>query len=305
MRTCRLGVNAGRLPENIPDQIENILVRFGLMEDGFLLKASIVLFGKRFLPDFPQCQLRLAKFKGTDKTAFLDQKQMHGNAFTLLEEAMLFLQRHLPIAGKIIPGILEREDEPLFPLEALREALVNAFCHRCYEQPGSAISVAIFDDRLEIWSDGVLPFELVPEDLKKDHSSHPRNPLITNVFYRRGLVEQWGRGTQKIIELCVKAGHPEPEFLEQAGSVVVRFLPAGYVPPHRITHDLTERQRHILHALSKNSRLSFGNVKKSLVNPPKDRTLRDDFQHLKKLGLIEVKGRGQGAKWYLLRRDIE
>ena len=68
--------------------------------------------------------------------------------------------------------------------------------------------------RLEVWSDGTLPFNLKPEDLKKDHASRPRNPIIAQVFYLRGMIERWGRGTQKIVELCVKAGHPEPEFGE-------------------------------------------------------------------------------------------
>ena len=68
-------------------------------------------------------------------------------------------------------------------------------------------------------------------DLKRKHISAPRNPLIAGVFYRRGLIEQWGRGTQKIVDWCVAAGQPEPEFEEQAGAVVVRFLPSGYNPP--------------------------------------------------------------------------
>ncbi|RLB79092.1 MAG: hypothetical protein DRH15_09425 [Deltaproteobacteria bacterium] len=115
---------------------------------------------------------------------------------------------------------------------------------------GGAVSLAIFDDRLEIWSDGTLPFGLKPEDLKRDHASRPRNPIIAQVFYLRGMIERWGRGTQKIVELCVKAGHPEPEFGEQAGSVWVRFLPSGYIAPHRVAHDLTERQREILQTLA-------------------------------------------------------
>ena len=122
---------------------------------------------------------------------------------------------------------------PRFPTAALREALVNAICHRDYSIPGGAVNVAIYDDRTEIWSDGILPFGLKTEDLKREHTSHPRNPYITDVFYRRGLIEQWGRGTQKIVELCVKAGHPEPEFGQQAGSVFVRFRPIarkGVVP---------------------------------------------------------------------------
>lgn len=121
-----------------------------------------------------------------------------------------------------------------------------------------------------------MPFDLRPEDLKKDHQSQPRNPLITNVFYRRGFIEQWGRGTQKIVELCVKAGHPEPEFLEQAGSVIVRFIPSGYVAPTRVAHNLSDRQRQILQLIAASKELSFPELKKTLTNPPADRTLRND-----------------------------
>lgn len=289
-------------PEYQTDGLPLILDRLGLSKGGHFINAAVVLFGKKFLPDFTQCQLRLARFKGIDKSEFIDQKQITGNAFHLLEEAMLFLRRHLPIAGKILPGILERQDEPLFPQTALREALVNAFCHRSYTHPGGAVSVAIFDDRLEIWNDGTLPFGLKPEDLKKDHTSHQRNPIIATVFYNRGLIERWGRGTQKIVSLCVKAGHPEPEFFEQSNSFVVRFLPSDYVAPHRISHDLTDRQRQLLQHLSvdEDRGFTFAEIKLKLSNPPADRTLRDDFQHLKRLGLIDVSGHGRGAKWHLM-----
>jgi len=301
LRTARLGVQAGRIPENIGDNLSDILERLGVYKNGHILNAAVVLFGTDFLPHYPQCQLRLARFRGIDKSEFLDQNQLQGHAFYLLQEAILFLRRHLPVAGKILPDILERQDEPLFPLTALREALVNALCHRTYLNAGGAISVAVFDDRLEVWSDGTLPFGLKPLDLKMDHQSQPRNPLITSVFYRRGLIEQWGRGTQKIVELCVKAGHPEPEFFEQAGSVVVRFLPSGYVAPTRVGHDLSDRQRQILLILAHVKELSFAEIKGNILNPPADRTLRDDFQHLKRLGLITSHGQGRGARWHLIR----
>lgn len=301
LRTVRLGIQAGRIPENIGDNIPSILDRLELRKNGEILNAAVILFGTKFLVDYPQCQIRLARFRGTDKSEFIDQNQLSGHAFLLLQEAMLFLRRHLPISGKIIPNVLERKDEPLFPIEALREALVNAFCHRTYLRVGGAISVAVFDDRLEIWSDGELPFNLKPEDLKKDHPSLPRNPIITNVFYRRGYIEQWGRGTQKIIELCLKAGHPEPEFLEQAGSVVVRFLANDYVPPVKVSYNLSNRQRQILHILAQVKDLSFPQIKVKIQDIAADRTLRDDLQHLKRVGMISSVGRGKNARWCLIR----
>jgi ATP-dependent DNA helicase RecG len=70
------------------------------------------------------------------------------------------------------------------------------------------------------------------EDLKQDHASRPRNPLIAKAFYMRGLVERWGRGTQRIVELCVGAGHPEPEDRDRlARCACASFLPGT---AHRI-----------------------------------------------------------------------
>ena len=215
---------------------------------------------------------------------------------------MFFIQRHLPVAGRITPGVFERVDEPVFPQVALREALVNAFCHRDYANPGGAVSVAIFDDRVEIWSEGVLPFGLKVEDLKRDHPSRPRNPLIADVFFRRGLVERWGRGTQTIVELCVQAGHPEPEFIEQAGSVGVRFLPRSYVAPHRIEHDLTTRQREILQIVAEGPIALRGIIEK-MNTPPSEATVKNELYHLKKLDLVLLEGYGRGSKWLLVREE--
>ena len=219
LRTVRLGIEAGRLPEATGTDLAEILDRLKLRRKGRLLDAAVVLFGKDPMTDYPQCHLRLARFKGIDRSEFLDNRQVYGNAFRLLEEGMAFLLRHLPIAGRFEPGRIERIDEPLFPVAALREAFVNALCHRDYAITGGCVSAAIFDDRLEIWSDGTLPFGLKVEDLKRPHKSLPRNPLITGVFYRRGLVEEWGRGTQMIVDLKeeIKFG-PKRDRLPVAGA---------------------------------------------------------------------------------------
>jgi ATP-dependent DNA helicase RecG len=158
------------------------------------------LFGKESVFGYPQRKLRLARFKGTDKAEFLDNRQPEGHGFALLDDAMTFLHRHLPLSGRFEPGRLERIDELLFSTAALREALVNAFCRRDYAIWGGAVNVAVFDDRVEIWSDGTLPLGLRPLDLTREHASKPRNPDITNVFWRRGLIEQWGRGTNRIVD---------------------------------------------------------------------------------------------------------
>lgn len=245
---------AGRLVSPVGRGVTEILDRLGVRRDGKLLQAAIVLFGKRFLPDYPQCELRLARFRGRDKAEFLDQKQLKGSAFKLLEEALVFCQRHLPLPGLVEPGRPERVDRPLIPPDALREILVNALIHRDYAIAGGAVSLAIFDDRLEIWSTGTFPVGITPRMLARSHPSLPRNPIIAEVFHRAGLIERWGRGTNRVIEMCRAASIQPPEFAQIGGAAVVTFrVPVGstagtpQVAPHE-TPQVTPQVALLLHA---------------------------------------------------------
>jgi ATP-dependent DNA helicase RecG len=187
------GIRRGRIVDPSTRDPLALLRGLGLVKDDGLLRSSIVLFARpdRVLPDFPQCRVRLAKFKGIDKTEFLDNRQYEGNAFELLRTTNEFMRQHLPVAGKVIPNLFERRDDPIYPPEALREALANAFCHRDYSLGGGSVDVAIYDDRLEIASSGTLHFGLTVADLYENHMSQPWNPAIADVFYKRGLIESW------------------------------------------------------------------------------------------------------------------
>jgi len=299
LRTVRLGIQAGRLPEDTGSSIPDILDRFPLRRDGRLNNAAMVLFGKPAL-HFPQCCIRLARFDGTTKDEFIDNRQEMGGAFFLLEEAMTFFRRHLSIAGRFVPGRIERVDTPEYPVFALREAVVNALIHRSYVNAGGAVSVAIFDDRLEVWSEGLLPFGQQPEELTKPHTSRPRNPVIAGVFYRRGLIEAWGRGTQRIVALCVEAGLPEPEFGQLAGAVWVRFWPGRTTSVHIKTDDrLTHRQRAILELMKRREAMALREIRAKLDSPPTARTIQRDLKRLERLGLVLMEGRGRGAVYRL------
>lgn len=251
------------------------------------------------MPRYPQCLLRMARFRGNNITEFLDNRQEPGHAFDLLQRAQRFLRDHLPVAGRIVPNLFERIDDPLYPIAALREALANALCHRDYSVAGGAVSIAIFDDRLEISSTGGLPFDLTIDDLKRPHRSRPWNPIIAQTFFRRGVTEQWGRGTLKMIELTSDAGLVEPEFEVKSGEFTVRFLPMSYVAPTRVSRDLSVMQQSLLTVLSRISPSSLSDIRKHLpVEYPK-RTIQDNLSVLKMLGLVDSYGHGAGARWTL------
>jgi len=163
-----------------------------------------------------------------------------------------------------------------------REALANAFCHRDYAIGGGSVGVAIYDDRLEVTSSGTLHFGLTPDALFRPHESLPWNPLIEGVFYRRGIIESWGRGTLKMAELAVSAGLPRPEIEDAGGCVTVRFRPSRYVPPQRVGLELTERQRAILAVLDEaGSGLALREIHTRLSGQTGECQVREDLATLR------------------------
>lgn len=305
VRTLEEAIRRGRADDPGTRDPADILRGFGLLRDGVLLRAAPVLFGRaeRVERDLPQCLLRVARFRGTDRTEFLDNRQFHGNIFDLLLRAERFLRESLPVAGRVAPGLFERVDDPLYPPVALREALANAFCHRDYAIGGGSVAVAIYDDRLEITSSGTLHFGLTAEALMAPHESLPWNPLIARVLFRRGVIESWGRGTIKMAELAQLAGLPRPEIEDAGGCVTVRFLPARYQPPQRVARDLSERQRELLSLLeASQGGLALREIRSALRGRWFEWQIKEDLALLKQLELVETRGHGRGAYWRLVSR---
>lgn len=307
-RTVDEAIRRGRAEEPGTRDPAELLRALGLLDpDGRPLRAAVVLFGRSELIErrLTQGLVRAARFRGTDKSDFIDNRQFYGNAFELLVRAERFLRDHLPIAGRVVPNLFERIDDPLYPPLALREALANAICHRDYGMGGGAVSVGIYDDRLEITSSGPLHFGITTEDLYRPHASAPWNPLIAHVFYRRGIIESWGRGTLKIVDLTTSAGLPRPEIAADAFSVTVTFRPSVYVAPERVGHNLSQRQREILTVLGQHERLALRELKVALEAAEldvEDWELRKELLKLKTLGVADSIGRGRGSRWFVRAR---
>ena len=224
-------IQLGRLEAPTRRDIESILRGLGLIHDDKLLNAAVALYGKSdpLKSLYPQLEIRLARFRGRDRLAdFADNRQYWGHAFALLRRAESFLMDHVPIAGRVVPSKMLREDQPWYPPRATREAIANAICHRDYTTPGGAVVVAMYDDHLEITNPGTFHFGITPEKLTQPHESKPWNPIIANVFYRAGIIERWGSGTLNILDWCKENGNPPPTWQEQAGTVYIIFRPPAF-----------------------------------------------------------------------------
>ena len=299
-RTVVDAIQSNRLDGSLSVEPTDALRGLGLLRDDVLLRAAVVLFGntERIESEMPQCLLRVARFRGLDRTEFLDNRQFSGNAFALLAHAERFVREMLPIAGRFEQDSFRRIDEPLYPLLAVREALANAFCHRDYSLGGGSVGVAIYDDRLEITSSGSLHFGLTPEKLFSDHESTPWNPLIARSFYRRGIIERWGMGVSKMVKLTSESGLPLPEIEDDGVCVTVRFRHGQHILKQLKQSEPVELRREVLALLdSAVDGLARREIITRMSAVVSDRQVRRILEDLRDRGLVVPVGRGRGARW--------
>jgi ATP-dependent DNA helicase RecG len=217
----RLGVERGRMmASSITESFEKVLDKLQLLTDGVPNNAAAALFGTNLF-GYTQFRLRMARFRGTNKNSFIDNQRVEGNFFDLLDAGMAFFFKHLSLSGDIVGFV--REEHLEIPAVALREALINALCHRQYEKYNLTIGIAIYDDRVEIESPGILPPQLTTETIKQPHLSYPYNPIIANVLFKTTFLENWGSGAGRIMDACKTQNVEVPNWVVQGGFVVVTF----------------------------------------------------------------------------------
>ncbi len=293
-RTIRMGVESGRLPETtFSHTIKEALERMHLMRRGLLTNAAAVLFAKDIGKVFPQCTLRLARFKGLDKTVFIDNKQIHANAFVMLDEALAFCFKHLSLHGEI--KNLLREEQLTIPYAALRESIVNALCHRDYQTIGGSISIAIFDDRVEISNYGRFPKQLDIPRLRTASQSLPINPLIASAFYYRQLFENWGRGIDLIVDECKKHDMPMPIFQSSNYMVSVIFPLQEQKDLQRDLQNLTDNQKKILEIIRETPYVTQKELSEQIGINTKN--IRNNIAKLKAAGRLTRIGPDKGGYW--------
>lgn len=279
--------------------VKEALERLKLTKNNELTNASVLLFGKNPQEFFMQSETRCARFKGTEPIEFIDMKIFGGNIIDQVDNAEKFVLSHIKKAAKIV--MFKREEVWEYPPNAIREAIVNAVCHRDYFIQ-SNIKISIFDNRIEISDPGKLPEPLTPSILKEKHDSILRNPLIANCFFLIKNIEQWGKGTNKIVNWCIEHGLREPDFKEIGGGFEVIFY-----APEDILKLIPEKGKMNLKELGLNERQI--KALKLMVNERKKFYIKDyikefniskrtairDFEKLVKKGFVIKIGTWKGA----------
>lgn len=306
----RLGVAGGRINASAEgDSLETLLSKFKLLNDGVPTNAAVVLFGKN-TDCYPQLLLRMARFKGTDKMEFIDNMRATGNFFDLLDAGIAFCFKHLNLSGKIVG--LRREEHLDIPVVALREALTNALCHRRYDDPRASVSLAIFDDRVEITNPGRFPAGLTPENIKESHESFPYNLRVAQVLYLSTYLEGWGTGVRRMTDLCREQGVPEPEFQTDGYTIKVIFWKSSQKTSQKddlasqkssksSQKELNKTQKAILDKVLHDPNVTTEDLAEALGIMR--RNIQENINILKEQGRLQREGGRKFGKWVVIDQE--
>ncbi|MCG7848637.1 MAG: helix-turn-helix domain-containing protein [ANME-2 cluster archaeon] len=283
-----------RLELDSETPVKEALNKFNLLKEGMPTNAAILLFGKATQRFFAQSEIRCARFKGLKPLEFIDMKVFGRDIIAQRDDALEFVKEHIRLHAQI--SGTERVERWEYPIEAIREAITNAICHRDYEI-ASNTQIRIFDDRVEVWGCGQLPEPLIPGDLRGEHKSILRNPLVAECLFLIKFIEQWGTGTNRMIERCLDHGMPEPLFDEVAGDFVVTFR--KYCFTDEVLNELNERQQNAIEYLLEHKKITNREYRE--INPDiSERTALNDLNELVHKNMVAAKGEKK-HRYYILR----
>lgn len=211
-------------PLSVDASPEHLLTHLSLIDDrGRISNSAILLFGKKPQKFFITSEVKCAQFFGDVVEKPMPSYQIYrGNVFELVDQATAFVMSRIDNwTGTRSEGDTAAvPTKPELPYDAVREAIVNAVCHRDYTSNAS-VQVMLFRNRLEIWNPGQLPYGLTVQKLAGPHKSLPSNPLLADPMYLAGYIEKVGTGTEDILSKCSEWGLRMPEFHQEEDFRVV------------------------------------------------------------------------------------
>lgn len=212
--------DAGRIAITYTDK-NTVLNQLELTNGNRLLNAGKALFSDDLIQD-----VQMAIFATTERLTFNDIQRYHGPVLKLVDIAETYIKSNMHWRVEF-KGTLERMEIPEIPVDAIREALLNSFCHKDYAS-GESNEVAIYKDRIEIYNPGTFPDGYDPEYFI-EQPSRPirRNPLIARTLYYSKDIESFGTGLKRIADVCEAAG-VRYEFQKLKNGFVVCFYRSSY-----------------------------------------------------------------------------
>ena len=218
---------------------QNLLVNTEIMAEERVTLSGMLLFGNtpnRFLP---QAGIDAAAFPGTEKDYAAKERLTLRGPMTplmgtdgeilergLVEQAWEFVRRNISVTATLEDGV-RRVERLTYPVEAVRETVVNALIHRDYLLSNTDIELAIYRDRMEVISPGKLPNGITPERMRAGTRA-TRNQLLKDVMRDYGYLEHMGMGVpRKIVRGMNEHNQTDPDLIEEGERFIVRLFSGG------------------------------------------------------------------------------
>ena len=282
-----LKVNRASLP--------SFLSSLGLHDGGAVNNAGALMFAADINRFIPHSETIMAAFKGVDKVHIYDRLDARADLLSQFNAAMGFLKKHLNVRSEIY---IDRTEIYEIPLEALREAVVNALVHRDYSVRGTSIYVNIFDDRVDISNPGGLLPGVTTRNFGTE--SVRRNPVIADLFHRMGKVERLGTGIRRMKDLMREAGLKAPVFTSDTFFHAVFHRDPKYSLKRAGEKTREKTREKILSLVRGDSGITTAALAESLAL-----TVKGVEWHLKKLrgeGILRRVGPDKGGHWQVIPR---
>ena len=210
-----LAKRAERTKRPYNGKVDDLLKEIGAVDaEGKPTVSGIMSFSEFPQHWLPQSGIVFAKFVGKTPrgenglAGYSRREELTGPLSRLIESTWNLIWSEMAVSA-VVKG-LEREETFEYPQFAVREAIVNAVCHRDYRLKGRRIEVRMYSDRLEVISPGGLPGFITVENIVDEHFS--RNPRIVNGLFQWGYIEELGLGIDRMMEVMQQAGHKPPTF---------------------------------------------------------------------------------------------
>lgn len=249
--------------------------------------GGLLLYSSDPTEYLPKSQIRCARFKETRSDEFIDKLDLKGPVLEVINETIKFVKRNIRLGARVNGVYLEEQYE--YPIEAVREAVINAAVHRDYSID-SDIRLVIYDDCIELSSPGLLPTNISIESLGTG-ASVVRNRVIARNLKEMALFEEWGRGT-RIIKDRMRNWGLNVEFAEVNRDFRVTFWGRGIASDTK----LSSRQLDLL------KKLTPGDIFTSKDFMDKygvsHVTANKDLKELVSLGLIIQQGQGKSTAYH-------
>ncbi|MDR1540276.1 MAG: putative DNA binding domain-containing protein [Clostridiales bacterium] len=255
---------------------------------------------------FPLLEAQMAVFATKNKVTFLDIRRGKGNVRELIDTAVGYIAEKMSWRV-VIDGSPQRKEIPEVPVDAIREAITNSYCHRDFRSTQNN-EVALYSDRIEIYNPGRFPEGMTPEDfIRGKGRSIKRNPNLAQLLYYSKDIESFGTGLQRIAEACAAANVRVEFENDKMGFTVIFYRPQNHM--NGVDKDvkeaknvsLNETERQLLTLISHNPSITWDEAAMSVAKSI--RTVQRYFVSLTTRNIIRRVGSIENGHWEIVQPD--